>query len=183
MCIAITAIALTVFVAFLYRDGYSISLKNAELIKISSPAFEDSGAIPQRHTRRGEDISPEINVEGLSPKAKSIAIVMVDLDFPPILGKFSHWVAWNIPVVEKIPEGIPKGEQIDDLGGMMQGNAFGKHSYGGPKPPKGAKHRYRFTVYVLDTMINLPADSDKKGLLQAIDGHVLQYGVLVGVYE
>ena len=178
------AVAIVVLVLILtYRDGYKIDVSNAEAITVTSPAFSADSQIPEKYTRRGEDASPELHLTELSPDAKSIAIVMEDLDYPPLLGRFSHWVIWNIPVQNIIPEGIPTGERVDSLGGAVQGNAFGKHCYGGPRPPRSTTHRYRFNVYVLGAGLELPADSDKKDLLQNIDGHVLQYGYIIGLYE
>lgn len=183
MWVAIAIVAVLVVILLSYRDGYKIDVSKATPIVVTSPAFLENGNIPVQYTRRGEDISPELHVSELSPMAKSMAIVMEDLDFPPVLGGFSHWVIWNIPVQNVIPEGIPKGERLDSFGGAVQGIAFGRHCYGGPRPPRGTSHRYRFHVYALDTMLDLSANADKKELLQSIDGHVLQYGSLTGVYQ
>jgi phosphatidylethanolamine-binding protein (PEBP) family uncharacterized protein len=38
-------------------------------------------------------------------------------------------------------------------------------------------------VYVLDTLLDIPVDSDKKALMKKMDGHILQYGSITGVYE
>jgi phosphatidylethanolamine-binding protein (PEBP) family uncharacterized protein len=86
---------------------------------LKSSAFEHNGYIPKKYTGRGEDISPQINISGISSNAKSIAVVMDDLD-NPLIKAFNHWIIWNIPVQEIIPENIQYGETVETLGGAIQ---------------------------------------------------------------
>jgi len=135
-----------------------------EQLIVKSNSFDNNGFIPEKYTGNGEDISPQINLNGISENAKSIVIVMDDLDIP-FIRAFNHWIIWNIPVQETIPEGIPFGEKIETLGGAIQGIAYGKHKYKGPKPPSFIRntHRYKFNVYILDCIIELDGNSRKKG--------------------
>ena len=150
--------------------------KNLEVRSV----FENGEYIPKKYTCDGEDISPPLELVNLSPNAKSIAIIMDDPDAP--LGTFTHWIIWNIPPTNKIPEGIPKGKEISEPFKAYQGrNDFGDYGYGGPCPPRGKPHRYFFRVYVLDTVLDLK-DATKDQLLKAIEGHVIQYGELMGLY-
>lgn len=153
-------------------------------IGIKSSAFEHNGPIPQRYTGRGEDVSPPLEVTGLSPDAKSIAIIMNDLDIP-MIREYNHWLIWNIPAQPAIPEAIPAGASVASLGGAAQGIGYGKHAYRGPKPPMFIKqpHRYQFHVYALDCMLDLPTDSRKQALLQAIESHMVQHGSITGIYQ
>lgn len=155
-----------------------------EQLIVKSASFDNNGFMPEKYTGRGEDISPEINLQGISSNAKSIAIVMDDLDIP-FIKAFTHWVIWNIPVQETIPEGIPKGEIVEVLGGAIQGIAYGKHEYKGPKPPRFIRkaHRYKFNIYVLDCIIELDSNSKKKDLMKAMDSHIIQYGNIIGLYK
>jgi phosphatidylethanolamine-binding protein (PEBP) family uncharacterized protein len=41
--------------------------------------------------------------------------------------------------------------------------------------------RYQFKVYGLDSMLELPAGSDKHALVAAMKGHVLQFGETAAV--
>ncbi len=116
---------------------------------------------------------------GLDANAKSIAVMMNDLDHP-VTG-YNHWLIWNIPPADIIPENIPRGETT--LLGARQGMAYGKHRYAGPKPPFNWRHRYEFVVFVLDDMLDLPAKTRKAGLLSAMEGHILQKGILNGYYQ
>ncbi len=150
--------------------------KNLEVKSV----FKNGELIPKKYTCDGEDISPPLELVNLSPKAKSIAIIMEDPDAP--MGTFTHWIIWDIPPTHKIPEGIPRGKEITKPFKAYQGrNDFGYYGYGGPCPPKGKPHRYVFKVYVLDTVLNLK-DATKEQLLKAMRGHIIQYGELVGLY-
>ncbi len=150
-----------------------------EKLEVKS-VFKEGEYIPKKYTCDGEDISPPLELVNLSSNAKSIAIIMDDPDAP--IGTFTHWIIWDIRPINKIPERIPKGKEISEPFKAYQGrNDFGDFGYGGPCPPKGKPHRYFFKVYVLDTVLDL-RDATKEQLLKAIDGHVIQYGELVGLY-
>lgn len=151
-----------------------------ENLTVTSNAFGDGGMMPVKYTGKGEDINPPLDLGSISPEAKSIAILMDDLDTP--IGIFNHWVIWNIPATcTHIPEAISKGEVVESLGNANQGKSQygGKHYYRGPLPPFGV-HRYIFKVYVLDTVLELDHNTGKIDLQKAMDGHILQYGTLTG---
>lgn len=150
-----------------------------EELLVTSPAFLEGGWIPQRHTGRGADISPELRLENLAGGAHSLAVTLEDLD---LLGGFSHWVIWNLPARAVVPEGIPRGGVVAGLG-ATQGRAYGWHRYAGPKTPLRMTHRYRFTVYVLDCPLTLSEKSGKRALLRAMEGHILQKGCLTGRFQ
>ncbi|MFV0399696.1 MAG: YbhB/YbcL family Raf kinase inhibitor-like protein [Oscillospiraceae bacterium] len=150
-------------------------------LAVTSPAFEDGGKIPVKYTGRGEDISPELRLSGIDENARTLAVVMNDIDHP--IPAYNHWLLWNIPVMEVIPEDIPHGETVTGLGGAMQGRGYGKNRYRGPKPPFNWSHRYQFDVYVLDSALNLPGSAKKRDLLAAMQGHILQQGSLTGRFR
>ncbi len=165
---------------FFIRRYNSFDLNIKENIVITSSAFEDGGTIPKKYTGQGEDISPDFLLSSVSPEAKSIAIIMDDLDFP--MGVYNHWVIWNIPVMEQIPAAIPHGEKVEALNNAIQGIGYGKHKYKGPNPPFGS-HRYQYKIYVLDTLLDMESDSGKRDLLKKMEGHVLQYGSITGKFK
>lgn len=152
-------------------------------LKLTSKAFKEGGKIPVRYTGRGEDISPELKLENIHTEAKSIAIMMDDLDIP-IFKNYNHWIIWNIPVCNTIPEAISYGKQITKPFPAVQGIAYGKHQYRGPKPPKIIKssHTYVFTVYVLDCMCELPPNTKKRQWLNAMENHIIQKASLSGTF-
>lgn len=152
-----------------------------EHLMIKSPCFEHGGLIPKEYTGYGADGSPELVLTGLGKDAVSIAIIMNDMSHP--IPAYNHWVIWNIPATSVIPGNIPHGEQVNSIGGAVQGLGYGKHRYRGPKPPFRWSHIYHFNVFVLDCFLNLPSTSKKKDLTVAMQGHILQQAVLAGHYR
>lgn len=151
---------------------------------VSSTAFENNGMIPQKHTGFGEDISPELFIADAPEAAESFAIILDDLDVP-FRKTFTHWIIWNIPVTEVIPEGLPCGSVIHEPITACQGEAWGKHRYRGPKQPFfiRKKHRYVFTVYALDCQLDISEQSHKKKLIDAMRGHILAEARLIGIFS
>ncbi len=149
-------------------------------ISIVSSAFQHDGAIPLRYTCDGDNVSPPLSWGEVPGNTKSLALICEDPDSPR---KFVHWLLYNIPPdVTVLQEGIPMGELVE--GHAMQGrNDFGDIGYGGPCPPEGSTHHYHFTLYALDTMLDLDAGATKHELENAIGGHVLGHGRLTGTYR
>ena len=105
---------------------------------------------------------------------------------------------WNIPPTRTgLEEGIEHTEKLADsleVGTAQGANGAGEIGYLGPCPPVivqgsggqggGQKKRdiekYHFKLYALDTMLDLPPSTTKSDLLEAIDGHVVGVGELVG---
>ena len=62
---------------------------------------------PRDYSCDGRDMSPEIDIGGVNAKiTKSHAILVNHPDAP--CGGFVHWIAWDMELVTKIPEKIPK---------------------------------------------------------------------------
>ena len=156
---------------------------SAAEMAITSPAFAQNAAIPQKYTCQGEDISPALEWAEPPQGTQSLALVMDDQDAP--VGTWVHWVVYNLPPDTRgLPESASQGSsaQSNLPPGAQQGkNSFNRENYGGPCPPSG-EHHYRFHVYALDTMLS-GESLDKAALLKAMDGHVLGQGELVGLYK
>ncbi len=160
-------------------DSRATALADSRM-KLSSPAFADGANIPRRYTGDGEDISPELNWDGVPEGVASFALICSDPDAP--LGTFIHWVVYNIPQdARRLPEGLPAKEVFDD--GMIQGvNSFQRIGYDGPKPPPGKPHRYFFRLYALDCVLNLKPGASAGKLQEAMSGHILAEAELMGLY-
>jgi Raf kinase inhibitor-like YbhB/YbcL family protein len=153
-------------------------------MKITSPSFENNGYIPKKHTGFDVDISPEFQLLNLSEDTISLAIIMDDLDHP-LKKKYNHWLIWNIPKTENIPENIPYGSPVSSMHNAIQGSAYGVSRYRGPKQPVFIRntHRYIFRFYALDCFLNLDCHAKKKDLLEAIREHIIQQGNITGLYK
>ena len=101
---------------------------------VTSVGFGNNEMIPKQHTGFGEDLSPELVLKGIPEETVSIAIIMDDLDVP-FVREFPHWIIWNIPPIAVIPREIPKGCTMNDPICAVQGKAWGRHVYRGPKQP------------------------------------------------
>jgi Raf kinase inhibitor-like YbhB/YbcL family protein len=149
-------------------------------IKITSSAFENEGFIPPKYTCDGSDISPPLQWEGVPEGTKSLALISDDPDAP--MGTWVHWVLFNLPAdTRELAENIPPDSTLPN--GAVQGTSdFGRIGYGGPCPPSGT-HRYFFRIYALDTELDLAPGATKADLLNAMEGHTLGEGRLMGKYK
>lgn len=149
-------------------------------ITITSTAFEEGGMIPKKYTCDGEDVSPPLAWTGIPEGTRTLALISDDPDAP--MGTWVHWVLFNIPPDTKgLPEAVPPDEMLEN--GARHGiTDFRRIGYGGPCPPAGT-HRYFFKLYALDTGLDLKAGSSKKQLMEAMEGHVLAEGQLMGRYS
>ena len=144
-------------------------------MKISSSAFQEGGTIPEKFSKNGQNVSPELRIEGVPSDAKALAIIVDDPDAP--VGLFTHWMVWNIdPKTTEIAEGSAPN-------GATQGkNDFGEVGYGGPQPPSGT-HRYYFKVFALNSSLDLKPGAKRKDLDVALKGHVIAQAQLMGRYS
>ena len=62
-------------------------------------------------------------------------------------------------------------------------NGFQRVGYGGPCPPPGSPHRYFFRIYALDSEPSLLPRATRQALDQAMRGHILAQGELMGRYQ
>ncbi|MEO3784534.1 YbhB/YbcL family Raf kinase inhibitor-like protein [Actinocorallia sp. B10E7] len=122
---------------------------------VSSPAFSDLKDIPDRYACAaygGQGKTLPLHWSGV-PEAKAFAIVVDDPDAHR--GTYIHWVLANLDgttadlVEASLPDHAVQGR-----------NSAGQASYAAPCPPKGERHRYRYTVYALKEKV--PADQVAK---------------------
>lgn len=141
---------------------------------ISSPAFKANQSIPAKYTCDGDGVNPPLQFSGVPAQAKSLALIVDDPDAPS--GDWTHWLVWNInPETAGIAEGSTPREATEGT------TSFGSTGYGGPCPPSG-QHHYRFTLYALDSKLDLPTRTTGDGLKQAMQGHIVGQAEVIGVY-
>ncbi len=144
-------------------------------MKISSSAFTSGQLIPTIYTCDGHSINPPLTVESIPLGTMSLTITFDDPD--ATLGTFHHWLVWNIPAnMQNIPE------NWNPTNAVQGESSSGQKKYVGPCPPKG-QHRYIFTVYALNTTLNLPSSAKRSDIDKAMEGHVLDSGQLMGLYS
>lgn len=144
-------------------------------MQLASSAFEHNQSIPSKYTCDGENVSPPLAISDVPAGAKGLLLIVDDPDAPR--GDWVHWTVWNIkPDTAGIGEGtVPSGA----IQGMTD---FGRIGWGGPCPP-GGTHRYQFKLYALDTELSLSSSARKSDIEQAMQGHILEQTILIGLYQ
>jgi len=153
-------------------------------VGVSSPAFAPNGSIPPQYTCDGRNISPPLAWSELPEGTRSLALIVDDPDAPDPRAPRRTWVHWVVYDIPATAVGIAEGASPGRLpAGAREGlNDFGRQGYGGPCPPTG-RHRYFHKLYALDTMLTALQRPTRAQLEQAMAGHVLGQGELVGTYE
>jgi Raf kinase inhibitor-like YbhB/YbcL family protein len=162
-------------------------------------AFADGGAIPNRYTCNGENVSPSITWSGVPGGARALTLIVFDADAGADLGAgtdlgFIHWMVYDLPSTSSgLPEGATGNAQA--LGGGIEapndfsassggtfpgGAAIRGTGYDGPCPP--AEHTYVFRLLALDAPLALPSDSSPRSVLTALEGHILAAADWAGTY-
>lgn len=146
---------------------------------LTSPAFENGGRIPRKHTGEGEDVSPPLKWSNAPDGTRSFALICHDPDAPlvsPGAYGFVHWVLYGIPgSATELPAAVR-----DYTPGT---NNFDKNGYGGPMPPPGhGTHHYFFWLLALDAEPDLPPGLSMWELLEKIEPNVIGMNRLTGTY-
>lgn len=144
-------------------------------LKLTSPSFENNQDIPVKFSCQGEDINPELYIEGVPDEAESLLLLVTDPDAPS--KTWLHWCMYDIhPDTNHIPENCPENYAQQTL------NDFGNTGYGGPCPPK-LRHQYVFRLYALKSKIGLPKDATLSDILLAVEDEAVESAELVGYFQ
>lgn len=146
-------------------------------LRLSSPAFHPNEPIPMRYANGNEHMSPPLAWTGTPAGTGQFALVCHDPDAPLTYG-FTHWVVYGIPATVTSPdEGLPQNAYTPGS------NGAGIAGYLPPAPPEGhGRHHYFFTLYAIDTSVQLQPGLTREQLLATIDEHILVQARLVGLY-
>lgn len=114
---------------------------------VSSAAF-GQGVLTEHYTCHGAKVSPPLNWSGAPAGTRSYAIVLDDAAAP--ITPYIYWIVFNIPATttDILDHQLPPGARQAD-------NSTGQPGYEAPCP-RSPGHKYRFTVYALGSMLNLP---------------------------
>ncbi|HEX4445471.1 MAG TPA: YbhB/YbcL family Raf kinase inhibitor-like protein [Polyangiaceae bacterium] len=154
----------------------------AERLAVSTPSFRDGERIPARHSAE-QNVSPALAWDGVPAGAREVVVLVEDPDAPAPQA-FVHWSVYSIPpTANALPEGIGTGATLP--AGAIEGkNSKGTSGFFGPKPPPGhGIHHYHFQVFALDTPLGLRPGAERAAVVEAMKGHVLAQGDVVGTYE
>ena len=157
-----------------------------EAIDLKSPAFADGARLPPRFTADGEGVSPPL-VWNAVPEGTSLLALLVEDADAPAPSPLVHAIVWGMPAdAGRLVEGaiVRDGAGQADHGDVGR-NSFFAEGWLPPDPPTGhGEHRYAFQLFALDAGVGDPGRTPRRGaLIEAMAGHVLAAGLLIGTYS
>jgi Raf kinase inhibitor-like YbhB/YbcL family protein len=159
--------------------------------RVTSTTFENNTLVPASMVFSGQlgssciggNMSPELKWTHAAPWTKSYAVVTFD-----VTANFTHWGIYNIP--PDVTE-LPENAGVATSTYPQISNDIFTVGYIGPCPPPDIVpdgiHRYLFTVYALDTKLDLPAfppgvPAPSETLFRAMIGHVIETATITGLF-
>jgi Raf kinase inhibitor-like YbhB/YbcL family protein len=147
-------------------------------IAVTSTAFAHRGALPPSSTVDGDGYPPVLEWSDVPAHAKSIVVVCEDPD-APAPEPYVHWMVYGLPPSAQLLE-------PQTLAGAKEGkNSRLTVGFTPAAPPPGhGTHHYHFQVFALDVSTSrLEAGLGRSALVDAVRGHVIAWGEVVGTYE
>lgn len=146
-------------------------------LAVTSPAFDNGGAIPCRNTQYCGNVFPGLAWSAGPAGTRSYLVIMQG---PGEGAEVSlHLTVFDIPATVRQ---LPAGMTSPPVGASLGPNVHGlHHPYAGPHPHGGGRNEYHLQVFALDVprlQISRPATFEK--LITAMRDHVLDDGQLVG---
>lgn len=167
---AAVALGCTVPLAGCGLFSSDITLSAPSVMSMSSSAMPQH-VMPQRYTcARPRPLTPPLSWAGAPPGTKSIALVFDDSDAP--ITPYVYWIVFNMgPATSALLEGqLPPGAR-------QARNSTGRIGYDPPCPGPSV-HGYRFQVYALNTVLNLPNGASLESAWRAIAAATIGRGRL-----
>lgn len=160
---------------------YLVYADNDFGFNLESSAFKNQGLVPIGYTCLGENISPPLSWSGAPSGTMSYALIVTDSDAPK--PDFVHWLVYNIPSGISVIKANAGSYEWDIPGAVVGKNSFQHIGYDGPCPPQGKPHHYIFTLYALNTVLELPPGRIAAEFLQAADEYILGKTTLMGIFQ
>ena len=153
-------------------------------IALESSAFGERDTIPARFTADGDGVSPPLSWSKVPADAVTLVLLVEDPDAPS-LSPLVHALAWDLTAQDGgLPEGALKGPAGEGETHDLGRNSFFKAEYLPPDPPTGhGPHHYMFQIYAVDRRLDLDGSPGRGKVVEAMTGHVLAIGELIGLYE
>lgn len=146
-------------------------------ISVRSVAFEPDGPLPISCTIDGVGAPPALAFLDVPEAAASLVVVVEDPDAPS-LEPFVHWLVYGIPSTATDVDAQTQRHY------RLGKNGRSELGFTPAAPPQGhGLHHYHFQVFALDRLPELMEGAERQELLDAMTGHVLAWGEIVGTYE
>jgi Raf kinase inhibitor-like YbhB/YbcL family protein len=154
------------------------------MLQVSSLAFADHAAIPERYTADGEGVSPPLSWSGVPANAASLVLVVEDAD-APTSDPLVHAIVVDLPAEDaSLPEAAMKSSGHEGQHVHEGRNSYLQAAWLPPDPPPGhGTHRYAFQLFALGPGDSFDGTPGRDDVLKAIQERGLASGLLVGTYE
>jgi para-nitrobenzyl esterase len=157
----------------------TITPKSSAKMSVGSPAFAASGDIPFENTQYKGNMFPGLFWTAGPPGTTSYVVILQDADAMRNGAPILHWTMVNIPAnVLKLDPAMSAPPAGAQYGPNIRAAA---QPYLGPRTPAGPKHRYHFQVFALDTSLSAESQASYATLTDAMKGHVLAMGEVIGL--
>ncbi len=155
-----------------------------QTLHVETWSFTPNHEMPVRCAKDGGDVSPSVRITGAPPGTRELVLLCEDPDAPK-RSPFVHWLVYGIrPEMEVVLDEGAGSQPMPASFGQGR-NGYRQIGYTGAAPPIGhGVHHYYFQVFALDAPLVL-ADPEptRDDLVEAMKGHVIAKGELVGTYE
>ena len=160
--------------------------ENFDTLNLTSPAFAHEARLPPRFTADGEGISPPLVWSEPPAGTERMVLIVEDADAPtpqPLV----HAIIWGLEAdAGHLAEGAIAADGEGDANGRDIGrNSYLREGWLPPDPPSGhGEHRYAFQVFAIGAGAGeVGATPGRSAVIEAITGHVLAAGLLIGTYS
>lgn len=158
-------------------------------MKLTSPEFHAEQMLPLSFQADQENASPELHWDHVPKNVQSFAVAMHDPDAPTGGAGWWHWFVYNLPAnLRYLPHnaGDISGANLPQ-GAITLANTNNDKAYGGCMPPVGdTAHRYIFTVYALDKILDendIPPNAQTSYAGFVVNAHSIEKASLMALYE
>lgn len=162
-------------------DGAPIdagAVDGASALALTSPALTEGGAIPIRHSCKGDNVSPPLAWTGAI--APSWAVVLTDRS-----NNLVHAAIWDIPgAATGLPENIAKVAEPPDPAGSKQALAYDNQTPGYLGPCPQSQHTYEWKLYAVDaaTLAGVTLQATRGDVVAALTAHATATATLTATF-
>ncbi|RZM36697.1 MAG: YbhB/YbcL family Raf kinase inhibitor-like protein [Sphingomonas sp.] len=159
--------------------------ENFETLDLTSPAFAHEARLPPRFTADGEGVSPPLVWSEPPVGTERMVLIVEDADAPapqPLV----HAIVWGLEAdAGHLAEGAITADGEGDGTVDVGRNSYLREGWLPPDPPSGhGEHRYAFQVFAIGAGAGeVGTTPGRSAVIEAITGHVLAAGLLIGTYS
>ncbi|KQR07737.1 YbhB/YbcL family Raf kinase inhibitor-like protein [Cellulomonas sp. Leaf334] len=158
--------------------GWEPSEPDGDLV-LASTDFTAGGDFPRSielsgYGCAGENVRPELHWDGLPEGTESVVVTFTAEGGGPL----NRWTLADIPTDVT---NLPASAENPDVGTIAT-NGIGWDKMLGPCSKEGERWELWFTVYALDTTLDIPEGSKGQAVIDAGAGHVIEAAELTGFH-